>query len=139
MNEHKFTRKWVLSGYTYHIPSGCGTAHITVNFQDGIPVEIYSKASAAGGCQANMEAIGRIISASLQSGVPCNIILDQLDSVRCPTAMAKKDKTHFLVAGDDRQYFIRSCPHAIATAIRMAIEQHSKDNKTNDLQESEKK
>jgi len=129
MNNTKFSRQWVLSGYTYHIPSGCGTAHITVNFQDGSPVEVYSKASAAGGCQANMEAIGRIISASLQEGVHVDVIIGQLDSVRCPTAMAKKDKTHFIIAGDDRKYFIRSCAHAVATAIRMAIEQNGKDNK----------
>jgi hypothetical protein len=122
----QFERKWALDGITYHIPSGCGTCHITVNFQDNKPVEIYAKSSAKGGCKANMEAIGRIMSIALQDGVSIDRLLEQCDTIRCPTAMAAKDKTVFNVLGDSKKYFVLSCPHAVGMAIKMAIIDKSK-------------
>jgi ribonucleoside-diphosphate reductase alpha chain len=129
MEENKFERQWSLPGITFHCPSGCGTVHCTVNFQNGKPVEVYSKSSASGGCSANMEAIGRLVSIALQDGVSAGRIIDQLCSVRCPTAMSQKDKTHFLVSSTKENIYVRSCSDAIGKAISWAMKEYGEKKK----------
>lgn len=121
-----FDRGWVLDGLTFHIPSGCGTVHVTVNFQDGKPVEVYVRASASGGCAANNEALGRVVSIALQHGVDAAVLIDQLCMVRCPTAMGNREKTCFLVAGQEGKVHIRSCSDAIGKALQMAMKNINK-------------
>jgi hypothetical protein len=106
------------------LQSGCGAIHITVNFKDGVPVEVYAKSSSSGGCTANTELIGRLISKALQHGVPVEVVIDQCCTVRCPNAMANKEKTRYVIVGfnDDKPICIKSCGDAIGKAIKMAMQ-----------------
>jgi ribonucleoside-diphosphate reductase alpha chain len=117
----KYERPRVLSGYTTIIASGCGKLHVTVNFSGAMPVEVYVQSSTKGGCVANVNCIGRLISRSLQLGVPVDEILDQLHSTRCPTAMAVPDRKIVVSELDDKEIFIKSCPDGIAYAIQIAM------------------
>jgi hypothetical protein len=124
MNE--FKRDFSIPGITMHLQSGCGTVHVTVNSQDGKIVEVYAKSGTSGGCTANMEGIGRIISIALQNGIDDSVIIEQLKSVRCPTAVAVKEKTHFKIVdkkGKAVSYFIKSCCNAVGVAMEIAKNQ----------------
>jgi ribonucleoside-diphosphate reductase alpha chain len=118
----KYDRPRILSGYTVILQSGCGKLHITINFDGARPVEVYVQSSTKGGCVANVNCIGRLISRALQLGVPVAEILDQLHSTKCPTAMASKDTR---ISEDDKgekKMFVKSCPDGIAWAIQMGME-----------------
>ena len=81
----------ILMGKTSKHRSGCGSLFITVNELNGEPYELFVHHS-SGGCQSNMEAIGRLITLSLKSGVNRGELIAQLDKVKCITA-AKSSKS----------------------------------------------
>jgi hypothetical protein len=76
------------------------------------------------------EAIGRLVSVALQDGVDAGRVIDQLCSVKCPTAMAAKDRTdkptHFIVAGSDDHVYVKSCSDAVGKAIKMAMQMEAR-------------
>jgi len=76
-----------LPGHTYKAKSGCGKLYITVNTKDDAPYEVFVKTSGNGGCEANINAIGRLISIALREGVSPNVITKQLGRVCCPVAL----------------------------------------------------
>lgn len=75
-----FSRPSSLNGTTTKIPTGVGTAFITVNRDaDGTPVELFVNVGKGGtDLQELSEAIGRVISVALQKGVKPNLIASQL-------------------------------------------------------------
>ena len=79
-------RPSVLNGETWKVPCSCGTMYITINVDDqGNPFEVFNNRGKSGGCQqATMEAICRLISMSLRSGIDINTIVKQLEHIRCP-------------------------------------------------------
>lgn len=120
-SEKSWKRPRVLKGYTPIIQSGCGKLHVTVNFEGDNPVEVYVRSSSKGGCDANTNCLGRVVSRSLQLGVPVNEILEQLHSTRCPTAMRNKEAKIESQEISDHPVFIKSCPDGIGTAIEIAM------------------
>jgi ribonucleoside-diphosphate reductase alpha chain len=127
--KNDWVRPRVLNGYTSIIQSGCGKLHVTVNFDGDNPVEVYARSSSGGGCEANTNCIGRIISRMLQLGCSVDDVLEQLHSTRCPTAMKNKDAKISDLA--EHAIFIKSCPDGIARAIEIAIKLKEKDGKRN--------
>jgi ribonucleoside-diphosphate reductase alpha chain len=65
--------------------TGCGNLYVTTNETEGIPFELFAQIGKAGGCAASQtEAIGRLVSLALRSGVDANAVARQLKGVRCP-------------------------------------------------------
>ena len=72
-----------LFGITYKRRSGCGKLFVTVNERNGEPYEVFVQTSGHGGCAANSEALGRMISIGLRNGVSAWEIKKQLSRVKC--------------------------------------------------------
>ena len=64
-------RPAILIGKTTEITTGCGKMYVTINQdQEGNVFEVFTSIGKAGGCaQSQSEAIGRLISLNLRSGV----------------------------------------------------------------------
>ena len=98
-----------LHGVTKRVHTGCGSVYVTANYDDrGCLFEIFSILGKAGGCaSAQLEAIARLCSLALRSGVAIEDIAGHLRFIRCPNLYTPPD--------DGRRIF--SCPDAIATIL----------------------
>jgi ribonucleoside-diphosphate reductase alpha chain len=79
-------RPKVTRGVTERVNTGCGYIYVTVNFdQQGIS-EVFSTLGKAGGCAAaQLEAISRLTSVALRSGIDIDSIVKHLRGIRCPS------------------------------------------------------
>jgi ribonucleoside-diphosphate reductase alpha chain len=79
----KRSRPDLLRGTTRRVETPLGTAYITITEDDrGQPFEIFMSLGKAGGpLMADVEAIGRLISLSLRSGIPLAEIHRQLRGI----------------------------------------------------------
>ena len=74
----------VTHGKTYCKKTACGTLYITVNCNDNDEVvETFVHTSKGGICQANINAINRMISLNLRAGVKVDEVIDQLRGITC--------------------------------------------------------
>jgi len=73
-------------GTTYKIPTGYGNLYVTINEDDaGEPFEVFTHIGKAGGFfAAKSEAISRLISLALRSGVDIREVISQLKGIRGP-------------------------------------------------------
>jgi ribonucleoside-diphosphate reductase alpha chain len=112
------SRGEVLPGRTYKLRTGCGNLFSTITTdEDGHPMEIFAKHGKAGVCsQAQCEAIGRLASLSLRSGVDPHEIQKQLAGITCHRPYG---------FGPDK---VLSCADAIARALRRELERESKSD-----------
>ena len=78
-------RPAVIQGATERIRTGHGTMYVTINFDEaGSPFEVFSALGKAGGCDsAYLEAISRLVSLALRSGVDEEQVIDQLRGITC--------------------------------------------------------
>ena len=83
---------------------GCGKLYVTVNSDDYGICEVFSNTGEEG-CAALSEAVSRLISITIRSGIEIDSILKQISGIRCITCIADEN-THVL-----------SCPDAIGKAI----------------------
>jgi ribonucleoside-diphosphate reductase alpha chain len=79
---HVFTCR---NGRLYEVASGCGKMFIWIDEVDGKQHEVFVVSS--GGCTANNESTGRILSDEMQRGVPIDDITRPLKKVKCINAM----------------------------------------------------
>jgi ribonucleoside-diphosphate reductase alpha chain len=97
----------VLEGVTKRIKTGCGNFYITINKIDGKPVEVLSHIGKAGGCAiCQGEAVCRLVSLGLRSGIKPERIIKQLHGIRCPSPTWYEGNQ------------ILSCPDAIAQTLK---------------------
>ena len=75
-------RPGVLAGITEKIKTGYGNLYVTINTTDGKPFEVFAHIGKSGyTTMADTEAICRLISLSLRSGVPVEQIIRQLRGI----------------------------------------------------------
>ena len=92
-------------GITDKVRTGHGNMYITINFSDGSPFEVFSNLGKAGGCDsAQLEAISRLISLALRSGIDPDQVVDQLKGITCCPQW-------------DGGTLVRSAPDAVALAL----------------------
>ena len=100
-----------VSGVTRRIRTGHGNMYVTVTHdEDGRPFEMFSTLGKAGGCDAaNHEAIGRLASLALRSGIDPDAVVESLRGITCcPTW--------------DDGILVRSGPDAMAIALDKHIQ-----------------
>jgi ribonucleoside-diphosphate reductase alpha chain len=106
-------RQDMIHGSTRKVRTGCGNLYVTVNEDgEGNLFEIFNHIGKAGGCAASQsEAIGRLVSLALRSGIEPEDVVRQLKGISC----------HMPVWYQEGK--ILSC----ADAIAKAIEWHQQD------------
>ncbi len=97
-------------GSTRKIATGCGSLYVTINQDEQGLFEVFAAMGKGGGCAASQtEAVSRLISLALRSGIDKEQIIKQIKGVRCPNQAWEKGGR------------IYSC----ADAIAKALERHS--------------
>lgn len=78
----KKERPEVMNGFTQKVPTGLGTMYLTVNELDGKPFEVFATIGKSGhSTTAKAEAIGRLVSLALRSGIDVKDIVEQLRGI----------------------------------------------------------
>jgi ribonucleoside-diphosphate reductase alpha chain len=105
-------RQDVTHGSTRKIRTGCGNLYVTVNEDnEGRPFEIFNQIGKAGGCAASQsEAIGRLVSLALRSGIEPEIVIRQLKGISCHTPVWHREGK------------ILSCSDAIGKAVEWHLQ-----------------
>jgi len=101
-----------LIGVTKEIKTSCGKLYVTINRDEKGIFEVFNQMGKAGGCAASQsEAIGRLASLALRSGVQPEMIIKQLKGISChlPTWGGNGGK-------------ILSCADAVSKAIEWYME-----------------
>ncbi|MCA9738246.1 MAG: vitamin B12-dependent ribonucleotide reductase [Gemmatimonadota bacterium] len=112
-SRHKRQRPSLLRGRTVKMNSPLGDLYVTINEDEsGRPFEVFCTLGKAGGAaMADSEAIGRLISLALRSGIPITAVRDQLRGISCDRAVG---------IGPNK---VLSAPDAIAQAIERYLEE----------------
>ncbi len=110
---HKRQRPQALRGYTMKMNSPLGDLYVTINEdENGRPFEVFCTLGKAGGAaNADAEAIGRLMSLALRSGISISQVRDQLRGISCDRAVG---------LGPSK---VLSAPDAIGQAIERYLEE----------------
>ena len=99
-----------VQGVTERVRTGHGNMYVNITYYDGHPFEVFSTLGKAGGCDsAQLEAISRLASLALRSGIAKEQIIEQLAGITCCPAW-------------DDGTMVRSAPDAVALALRRQTE-----------------
>jgi len=111
----KRQRPSVLKGRTLKMNSPLGDMYVTINEDDaGRPFEVFCTLGKAGGSAfAHAEAMGRLMSLALRSGVPITALRDQLRGISSDRAVG---------VGPSK---VLSAPDAIGQAIERYLEEQA--------------
>ena len=75
-------RPFILSGRTQKLKTAFGNLYLTLNELDGKPFEVFATLGKSGkDTMADTEAIGRLISLALRSGIPMEEVINQLKGI----------------------------------------------------------
>jgi ribonucleoside-diphosphate reductase alpha chain len=112
-NRHKRQRPPMLRGRTIKTNSPLGDLYVTINEDEGgRPFEVFCTLGKAGGAaMADAEAIGRLVSLALRSGIPITAVRDQLRGISCDRAVG---------VGPNK---VLSAPDAIGQALDRYLEE----------------
>ncbi len=112
-SRHKRQRPAALRGYTMKMNSPLGDLYVTINEdKSGRPFEVFCTLGRAGGAaMADAEAIGRLMSLALRSGISIGQVKDQLRGISCDRAVG---------LGPNK---VLSAPDAIGQAIERYLEE----------------
>lgn len=104
-------RPAVLVGKTVEMTTGCGKMYVTINQdEEGNVFEVFTSIGKAGGCaQSQSEAIGRLISLALRTGIRPEFIVRQLKGISCHMKFGFGART------------VLSCADAVGKALEDAI------------------
>ncbi len=109
-------RPSTLHGTTIKMRTGCGNLYVTINEDKYGMFEVFAQLGKTGGCTASQtEAISRLISLALRSGIRPDVIIKQLKGIRCSSSVVA-------VGG-----VILSCPDAIAKAMERYLKAKTSD------------
>ena len=99
-----------IKGVTERVRTGHGNMYVTINFDEAdTPFELFGNLGKAGGCDsAQLEAISRLVSLALRSGIEPATVIEQLRGITCCPAW-------------DEGTLVRSGPDAVA----LALERHT--------------
>ncbi|HSM00111.1 MAG TPA: vitamin B12-dependent ribonucleotide reductase [Candidatus Limnocylindria bacterium] len=101
-----------LLGVTKEMKTSCGKIYVTMNCDEKGIFEVFNQMGKAGGCAASQsEAIGRLVSLALRSGVKPDMIVKQLKGISC-----------HLPAWAGNGAKIMSCADAVAKAVEWYID-----------------
>jgi ribonucleoside-diphosphate reductase alpha chain len=110
-------RPKVTTGITERVNTGCGYIYVTVNFDNKGISEVFSTLGKAGGCAAaQLEAISRLTSVALRSGIDVDSIVKHLRGIRCPSIAWEQG------------HAILSCADAIASVLEKYIREKATAN-----------
>lgn len=117
-------RPMILEGFTEKIKTGMGYLYVTVSEYKNRPFEIFATVGKSGkSTQAKTEAIGRLISLSLRSGIEVEEIVEQIKGIRGEHAV-------FQEGG-----LVYSIPDAIAQVLEKRYLTNGKVNRLKDTQD----
>ena len=99
-----------IQGVTERVRTGHGNMYVTINFDEaGDPFEVFANLGKAGGCDsAQIEAVSRLVSLALRSGIGLEVVLEQLRGITCCPAW-------------DGGTLVKSSPDAIAVAVERHV------------------
>lgn len=86
----------------------CGNLYVTVNEDEQGVCEVFVNIGGEG-CPPLSEAVGRLISLALRSGIEINAVLKQIQGIRCIGCVSDEDT------------IVLSCPEAISRAIEAQL------------------
>jgi len=110
-------RPKVTTGVTERVTTGCGYIYVTINFDEHGICEVFSSLGKAGGCaSAQLEAISRLISLTLRSGVDIASIVRHLRGIRCPSI------------GWEEGQAVLSCADAIGNILENHVREKTKSS-----------
>jgi len=110
---HKRQRPQALRGYTMKMNSPLGDLYVTINEDErGRPFEVFCTLGKAGGAaMADAEAMGRLMSLALRSGISIQQVKDQVRGISCDRAVG---------LGPNK---VLSVPDAVGQAIERYVEE----------------
>jgi ribonucleoside-diphosphate reductase alpha chain len=100
-----------LQGYTYRIKTGYGNLYVTINELVGKPFEVFCQIGRSGASElAKAEAVGKLVSLALRSGIQLEYIIEQIDDIMGSEPILTK------------KGYIKSIPDAMAKVLREYME-----------------
>jgi len=106
------TRPKKTTGFTFLMHTGCGKMYVTINEDERGACELFTQLGKSGGCTASQsEAIARMISLALRSGINQQDVINQLKGIRCPSPTLAEGGA------------ILSCADAVAKALEAYVKE----------------
>ena len=105
-------RPAMVRGVTERVRTGHGNTYVTINFDEkGEPFELFTNVGKAGGCDsAQVEAISRLISLALRSGIDAGQLAEHLKGITCCPIW-------------DGGTLVRSAPDAVALVLSRHLQE----------------